>query len=46
MTTIMWNIDSSDWRYVAAGEGPGGSLGTIKSEIYGLHEGITTVSHI
>lgn len=31
MKPIMWNIDSSDWRHVASGAGPGHSLGTIKS---------------
>lgn len=35
MKSIMWNIDSSDWRHVEAGQEPGQSLEIIKS---GIHE--------
>lgn len=31
MTPIHWNIDSNDWRHVAAGEEPGQALADIES---------------
>lgn len=34
MKSIMWNVDSSDWRHVEAGQGPGESLNIIKSGMY------------
>lgn len=34
MTSVMWSVDSSDWRHVEAGEEPGQSLAIIKSGMY------------
>lgn len=37
MKTVKWNIDSSDWRHVEAGEEPGRSLEVIQEALSYTH---------